>query len=96
MAHHLTRPVGPINNQRQINFTGFFHQFTRHTRHIGFFCHAVFKLHRQMPLGMGGQCKNHHAGCITVQPVHQQRIRKRQLNTGQQAIGQVRTAPRHR
>ena len=49
-----------------------------------------------MALGVGRQGKNHHARCIAVQPVHQQRGGKHRLDTGQQAIGQVFALARHR
>jgi hypothetical protein len=47
------------------------------------------ELKTQMPLGVRGQRKNHHAGRISVQPMHKKGCWKNLLHTRQQAVGQV-------
>jgi len=49
-----------------------------------------------MPLRMAGHRKDHHARCVTVEPVDQQRIGKRRLYARYQTIGQMRPLAWHR
>ena len=96
VTDHLAGTVFPIDDQRQIHSA--FARFQQPLKAclVGLFRALFLELHRQVALGMGCQGKDDHARCIPVQTMHQQGLRKNRLDPGDQAIGQIGPAPRHR
>ena len=95
VAHHLPGAVFPVHDQGQVHRALARLQKPVHPRLIGLFRALLLELHRQIALRMGCQRKDDHPRCVTVQPMHQQSLRMHRLHPRDQAIGQLRPAPRH-
>lgn len=95
MVDHLPGPVGPIDDQRQINDTRFFGNLPGDTRDIDFSGLSFFELQTEMTLRVGRQGEHHHARGIAIKPVDKERMGEDRLNAGQQTISQMRPPPGH-
>mmetsp|Transcript_28620 Transcript_28620/g.53899 ORF Transcript_28620/g.53899 Transcript_28620/m.53899 type:complete len:242 (+) Transcript_28620:236-961(+) len=96
MIDVLFGPVRPIHDQRQVDAPGLGRHPPPNPCHICLFRCTQLKLFRQKPLRMSRQTKHHHAGCVPIQPVHQQRMGPHRLHPRDQAVSQMRPLARHR
>lgn len=96
MIDPLAGPVWPIDGKGQINppFGGLRHP--GNARDISFLDLPLLELKAKMALGMGREGKNHHAGRIPVEPVHQKRLGKGRDHARQEAVGQIGPLAGHR
>jgi len=92
VADHLLGPVRPIHDEWQVNGAGFIGHFTPDTGDIGLFGLPLFELQAKVALRVGGQRKNHHAGRVAIKAMHQQGGGKDGLDTGDKAIGQMKSS----
>ncbi len=92
----LLRPVGPVDDQRQLHAALLFGHLAPDAGHVEFLGPPVFELQAKVALGMGRAGKDHHAGCVAVEPVNQKRLGEGVLKAAQQAIGQMRALAGHR
>ena len=89
MTNHLTGPIGPIHDQRQIDSACLRLKPPKDTGDIGFLGLALFKLKTQVPLCVRRGGEDHHTRCVPIKPMHEKRAREGGLHTCDQAIGQM-------